>query len=74
VLERGCRRPGPLLTSDHDRSRWPVATLSLVVANVLIDLVTNLLNHEQIARQFGFVAAQPQQPPPVVAAKGGVKK
>ena len=46
--------------SDHDRSRLPVATLALIAVNVLIDLVTNLLNHEAIARQFGFVAANPQ--------------
>jgi len=45
--------------SDHDRSRLPVATLSLIVLNVLIDIATNLGNHEQIARQFGFVAAHP---------------
>lgn len=45
--------------SDHDRSRVPVATLSLIAVNVVIYFVSNLLNYEQIARQFGFVAAHP---------------
>jgi membrane associated rhomboid family serine protease len=38
----------------------PVATLTLVIVNVLLDLITNLLNHDAICRQFGFVAAHPQ--------------
>jgi membrane associated rhomboid family serine protease len=45
--------------SDHDRSRLPIATLSLIIANVLIDIGTNLGNYEAIARQFGFIAAHP---------------
>src|SRR5437867_4081210 len=45
--------------SDHDRSRLPVATISLIAINVLIDIAANLGNYESIARQFGFVAAHP---------------
>jgi membrane associated rhomboid family serine protease len=45
--------------SDHDRSRLPVATLSLIAVNLLIAVVVNFLDYEKIVRQFGFVAAQP---------------
>ncbi|MCG3148035.1 MAG: hypothetical protein PCFJNLEI_01477 [Verrucomicrobiae bacterium] len=46
--------------SDHDRNRLPVATLTLIALNVILDLVTNLANHPAITKQFGFVAANPQ--------------
>lgn len=46
--------------SDHQRNRLPIAVLSLVVINVVVDLLTNLGNHEAIAKSFGFVAAHPQ--------------
>src|SRR3989442_16037659 len=45
--------------SDHDRSRVPVATLSLIAVNVAIYFVSNLLDYEAIARHYGFVAAHP---------------
>src|SRR5258706_6707781 len=45
--------------SDHDRSRVPVVTISLIAVNVAIYFVSNLLDSEAIARQFGFVAAHP---------------
>jgi membrane associated rhomboid family serine protease len=45
--------------SDHDRSRLPVATLSLISVNVLITIVVNFLDYEKIFREFGFVAAHP---------------
>jgi membrane associated rhomboid family serine protease len=46
--------------SDHDRTRLPLATVTLIAVNVLVDVVTNLLDHAAIAKQFGFVAANPQ--------------
>ena len=46
--------------SDHDRSRVPVATLTLIALNVVIYFVANALDYEQIIRRFGFVAAHPQ--------------
>ncbi|HUJ09241.1 MAG TPA: rhomboid family intramembrane serine protease [Verrucomicrobiae bacterium] len=45
--------------SDHDRSRLPVATLSLISLNLLVAIVVNCLDYEKIVHQFGFVAAQP---------------
>jgi len=45
--------------SDHDRSRLPVATLSLISLNILVAVVVNLLDYEKIIRHFGFVAADP---------------
>ncbi len=46
--------------SDHDRTRIPTITLSLITINVLIYFVSNLLNYQHIAQTFGFVAAHPQ--------------
>lgn len=46
--------------SDHERTRRPVATWALVTTCLLVDLFTNMADHAAIARQFGFVAAQPQ--------------
>jgi len=46
--------------SDHDRTRIPTATLSLIAVNVAIYFVSNFLNYHQIAQTFGFVAAHPQ--------------
>jgi membrane associated rhomboid family serine protease len=46
--------------SDHDRNRWPVVTLSLIVLNLVIHLATTLTNHEALVKQFGFVAAHPR--------------
>jgi membrane associated rhomboid family serine protease len=46
--------------SDHDRTRVPVATLSLIAANVAIYVVSNLLNYRHIADAYGFVAAHPR--------------
>lgn len=45
--------------SDHDRNRLPVATLSLIGANVLMYVLSNLANYDQVAKTFGFVAAHP---------------
>lgn len=45
--------------SDHDRSRLPIATLSLIGVNIVIYFLSNIANHEQVARTFGFVAAHP---------------
>src|SRR5437867_579372 len=46
--------------SDHDRSRVPIATLSLITINVLIDVGVILSgHHEAIFKMFGFVAGQP---------------
>ncbi len=46
--------------SDHDRTRIPAVTLSLVVANVAIYVASNLLDYRHIANTFGFVAAHPR--------------
>jgi membrane associated rhomboid family serine protease len=46
--------------SDHDRTRVPVATLSLIVTNVAIYFISNSLNYRHVAQTFGFVAAHPQ--------------
>jgi membrane associated rhomboid family serine protease len=46
--------------SDHDRTRIPTATLSLIAVNVAIYFVSNLLDYRQIAQTFGFIAAHPQ--------------
>jgi membrane associated rhomboid family serine protease len=46
--------------SDHDRTRVPVATASLIGANFAIYALANLGNAEQIARSFGFVAGHPR--------------
>jgi len=46
--------------SDHDRTRVPAATLSLIAANVAIYIVSNLLDYRHIADTFGFVAANPR--------------
>lgn len=46
--------------SDHDRNRVPVATWSLIGANILIYFVANFFDYEQICRTYGFVAAHPQ--------------
>lgn len=45
--------------SDHDRTRIPVATLGLIVANVVAFLFSNLVDYEKLVRSFGFVAAHP---------------
>lgn len=46
--------------SDNDRSRVPVATLSLIGANIAIYFVSNLFNYRHVATLFGFVAAHPR--------------
>ena len=46
--------------SDHDRTRVPAATLSLIAANVAIYFVSNLLDYRSVAETFGFVAAHPR--------------
>jgi membrane associated rhomboid family serine protease len=45
--------------SDHDRTRFPIATLTLVGIHTVAFLVLNLTDPERLARLFGFVAADP---------------
>ena len=45
--------------SDHDRTRVPVVTLSLITINVAIYVISNLLNYRHIAETYGFVGAHP---------------
>src|ERR1043166_5136391 len=45
--------------SDHDRTRLPLATLSLIGFTMLVYLLSNVGNYEPIAKRFGFVAAHP---------------
>jgi len=46
--------------SDHDRTRAPLATLSLIALNILAYFLANLLDYDAIVRRLGFVAADPQ--------------
>ncbi|HTS18271.1 MAG TPA: rhomboid family intramembrane serine protease [Verrucomicrobiae bacterium] len=46
--------------SDHDRSRVPAATFSIIAANVIIYIVSNCLNYRHVVETFGFVAGHPQ--------------
>jgi hypothetical protein len=45
--------------SDHDRSRLPVATLSLIAVNLIVFVLSNLGDYEKIIHTFGFIAANP---------------
>lgn len=45
--------------SDHDRTRPPAATASLILVNFAIYAIVNLCDAERISKAFGFVAANP---------------
>ncbi len=48
-------------SSDHDRSRFPIATAILVSVNFLVYLLVNFVyDFDIIVQQYGFVAAYPQ--------------